>query len=33
MGSVTGISQMFDPNCPEISGSQLDPFRKLSLNI
>ena len=32
-GSVTGISQIFGPNYPEISGSQLNPFRTLSLNI
>ena len=32
-GSVMGILQILGPNYPEISISQLNPFRTLSLNI
>ena len=32
-GSVTGISRIFGTNYPEISVSQLNPFRILSVNI
>ena len=32
-GSATGISQIFGPDYPEISGSQLNPIRTLTLNI
>ena len=32
-GYVTGISRIFGPSYPEVSGSQLNPFRTLPLNI
>ena len=28
-----GISQIFGPNCPEISGSQRNPFRTSSFKL